>query len=96
MSTKAKETPEPTLDPVQQALEMQGMLDTLRGNAVAQLLDEIKDRQEKLKSLGWQAGPERRPGGVSSTNPCRVCGKMGHDARSHRGDGKKVTKITRK
>lgn len=75
-----------TVDKVMKALED---LDSLKQQAINELLDERKNIDEQLAKLGHgvkQAASTKRMRDPNKL--CPVCGEKGHDARRHRGEQK--------
>jgi hypothetical protein len=107
MADDTKTTPKPEVKKMastkaQQALEALAKIETLKAEAIQELLADRQKIDDQLGQLGYtDRKPARKRGGaregagtVDPTKPCSVCNFLtspNHDARKHRaqGDNKK-------
>lgn len=71
-------------------LKLRQEFETARQTAIAALLGEIKTASEGLRALGHEPDTKGRPVGKRTRKPCSRCQATDHDARFHRGEGKKA------
>ena len=105
MASETTQPPKPEVKKMpstkaQQALEALAKIETLKSEAVTELLAERAKIDEQLAQLGYTDGRAKKKGtragagAVDPTRPCSVCNFLttpNHDARKHRaqGDNKK-------
>ena len=83
----------------QQALEALAKIETLKVEAIQELLAERQKIDDQLAQLGHTGGKgtTRKRGGASKPageRYCNICEAQGHDARAHRGQGKNKKKFS--
>lgn len=81
-------------DKVKQALEQLAKIEDLKNEAIEELLNQRKEIDTQLKSLGHDVGIGRRTQRriLDPNKACPICQFVtvpAHDARNHRGQGKK-------
>lgn len=85
---------------VEQALKAMENIDTLRKEAVDELLTQRNEIDKQLRTLGHGEGKVIRARRVVDPNtPCPICNFVtapAHDARKHRGQGDKKKPFTPK
>lgn len=81
---------------VDQVLDMVGRLDSMRKQAVEDLLTQKRQIEEKLAMIGWSDVSVRAKasGRPSSAAHCSICDIDGHDRRQHRFQGANKRKFT--
>lgn len=85
---------------VQQALEQLAKIEDLRKEAIEEILNQRKELDAQLKSLGYDTGGSGRRAQrrvLDPNKPCPICEFTTvppHDARNHRGQGKKKKAFT--
>lgn len=85
---------------VQHALEQIAKIEDLRKEAINEILEQRKELDAQLKSLGHEVGGTPRRSQRRTLDPnkeCPICAFVTtppHDARNHRGQGKKKKAFT--
>jgi len=88
----------PAINVVDKTLQLMETLETLKEQAIGELLAQRREIEDKLERLGWEEPrtfssdsrlitvPHRplKAGAVDPSKPCPKCGKLGHDGRFHR------------
>jgi hypothetical protein len=83
---------------VDEVKALQAQYEAKRGQAIEALLDQKKEIEQTLQSLGWV--PPTGTRSVRRTKPvsqrfCKICGTTGsHDARAHKNQGAKKRPFT--
>lgn len=87
----------------EQVLKQMADIESLRGEAIQEILGQRKVLDDQLKTLGFESGVGRRPQGgrrvIDPTKPCTICKFITdppHDSRKHRGQGDKKRPFTPK
>jgi hypothetical protein len=87
----------------EQVLKQIADIESLRGEAIQEILGQRKALDDQLKTLGYEDGLRKRPQGgrrtIDPTKPCTICKFItdpAHDSRKHRGQGDKKRPFTPK
>lgn len=85
---------------VDRVLSMIGELDSMRKQAIEDLLTQKRQIEEKLTMIGWNEPIHAKASGRLPSHPssdvkhCKICNLDGHDARQHRFQGENKRKFT--